>query len=213
MLLILLAVVFCSTYLIASAGLHSKGPQAIFFYNSGGLFCCIIYFLVGFCRCCRERKSFDFLYKNDKFSFKIFFWLCVSATNIGLFFLVMSYTMKLAIDAGLNIGLVISIWPLNGVFTAFLDWLIMHTPMKVNHFIGLFLLVTCGVTMSLASTNIEQETYGEDKIPAYIPFCFSVINPVLRSLGTVMQKFVYTKLKVNSTDFYIGSFGLMTLVC
>lgn len=75
------------------------------------------------------NKKTNFLWNDGKFSWTIFLWLNIGAIVAIVVFLIVAYTLKLAIMADLNTGIVITIWAINPFTSALMDFIIYSTPL------------------------------------------------------------------------------------
>jgi multidrug transporter EmrE-like cation transporter len=77
-------------------------------------------------------------------------WLNIGAlVAIGIF-LIVTFTLKLAIMADLNTGIVITIWAINPFTSALMDFFIYRSPLKMHHLIGMVFLIMCAIFVSVS---------------------------------------------------------------
>lgn len=136
---------------------------------------------------------------------------------VVVIFYVVSCTLDLALRAGVNIGIVTTIWAINPFTSALMDWIIYGVALKAHHWFGMFGLVLCAALISLSSMFTENEIIREDGevqilIPAYIPILMSFVMPTVCTFHAAMQKFVTTELHMLASDFTYASYLVSSIL-
>jgi len=158
-----------------------------------------------------------FLWTNGKFNWTIFLWLIIGAVvSVGIF-LIVSFTLKLAILANLNTGIVITIWAINPFTSALMDFCIYRSPLQQHHLVGMVFLIMCAVFVSVsggkdAAPNSPTEIIKEAALPAWCAILCSVAMPVACTFQVAMQKYVTVNLHMSANDFTFGSQFIMAVV-
>lgn len=179
------------------------GPSGLLFFNSGAVTFCLAYFIYEDCTAKRiEGKGNNIV---SRFLSKFFNNNPDGTTNwrgviailancfiiIGIFMAVLT-SLGLAIKAGINIGLVVSIWAIGPFLAALLDLFCYRVPMQTFHIIGMIAMLTCAILISLSggppvedATNVVKEAAttvaaaSKDLIPAWIPILFAPVMPLV----------------------------------
>jgi drug/metabolite transporter (DMT)-like permease len=96
--------------------------------------------------------------------------------------------------AGVNVGIITTIWSLNPLFVAIADYFIFGQPLKHYHYQGLFSILVCSVIISLsgmvnATTQAGHET-GEvsKRVPTWIPVIFGIVTPIAFTVSGMLTK-------------------------
>lgn len=90
-------------------------------------------------------------YPDGKLNFKVIIWILVGAVMVGGIYFVVSTTLDLALRAGVNIGIVTTIWAINPFTSALMDWIIYGIALSFHHWFGMLGLIVCAVLISLSS--------------------------------------------------------------
>ena len=105
-------------------------------------------------------------------------------------------TMFTAKLAGVNVGVIITIWSINPLFMALLDYLFFGQKLKYYHVIGTISIVICTIVISLSGVVLgsgEEEAevavaVVEPAIATWIPALFGVCTPIFFSINGVLTK-------------------------
>jgi multidrug transporter EmrE-like cation transporter len=119
-------------------------------------------------------------YSNGKYDQKKIVWILVGACFVIAIFYIVSTTVHLAMKAGLNIGIVTTIWAINPFTSALMDYLIYRTALYTHHWLGMFCLIACAIMISFstAEEKVLDPTEGY-KVPAYLPILCSFAMPIV----------------------------------
>jgi hypothetical protein len=103
------------------------GFEAIYFFNTGALIWGLVYFLK---RYLFDKASFCGEESQPLISkTRVTLYTMFNAVVCVVIFTVVTYTFKLAISAGLNVGLVVVIWAINPFTSALMDYLVYGKPL------------------------------------------------------------------------------------
>jgi drug/metabolite transporter (DMT)-like permease len=169
------------------------GSRGIFFYNSGAVTFCLLYFIYQYCIKPRGGEPIQFFWARKDGTTNWRALACVFANCfviVGIFYAVL-ISLGLAIQAGINIGLVISIWAIGPFLAALLDLFVYRVPMKTFHIIGMIAMMACAVLIALSGGPPPEEAADavkgvvesikevKDLIPAWIPIVFAPVMPTI----------------------------------
>lgn len=144
----------------------------------------------------------------------IFNFIVGALFQLGVYMTII-YTFDVANRAGLNIGISTSIWAINPFMTAVLDNLLYGTQIKLYQNVGMLALAICGILVSLSefvnNETVVEQTKDPDAPPIYIAVLWSMSMPVVFAFQTLFQKWVVTRMGVNSMDWTFGIWGLLSL--
>ena len=131
-------------------------------------------------------------------------------------------SLGLAIAAGINIGLVISIWAIGPFLAALLDLFCYKVPMKSFHIVGMIAMGICACLIALtggpeavAETTDTINTVKEaakNLLPAYIPLLVAPIMPIVCT-GQVAAQKEATRAGMSPLDFTFGSYLVFGVIC
>lgn len=103
-------------------------------------------------------------------------------------------TLYLSAEAGVNAGLITSIWSITPFCFSVAERVIYGTKMKAYQFVGMFMIMMCAILLSLSSViyppdiSNTKTTLNVHKLPAYVPVIFGVLTPVFFTLFGMTQK-------------------------
>jgi hypothetical protein len=111
---------------------------------------------------------------------------------VGIFYSVL-VSLGLAIKAGINLGLVVSIWAIGPFLAALLDLFCYRVPMQTFHILGMISMLTCAILISLSGGQAVEEIREavtdvvktaiekpkENLIPAWIPIVVAPVMPIV----------------------------------
>lgn len=97
---------------------------------------------------------------------------------------------------------------------AIADFIIFGMSLKPSQLLGMLVIVTCVVCISLSSIGKHQESTKMDEptLPVYVPVLFSLTVPVVQAANIVVAKRVTTIMKVNGRDFTFAFYFFMASV-
>jgi drug/metabolite transporter (DMT)-like permease len=164
----------------------SMGFEAIYFFNTGALIWGLAYFLkrylcdkASFC----GEESVQHISKTKALMLTI-----LNAVICVVIFTVVTYTFKLAISAGINVGLVVVIWAINPFTSALMDYLVYGQPLFRYHIVGMTGLLICAVLVAVGTSfGTESTEIAVDPLevvetadtPAVYAILCSVLMPVV----------------------------------
>ena len=121
------------------------------------------------------------------------------------------FTMEFATQAKINVGIITTIWCINPLFMAIMDFIIFRTRLEYYHFIGSFSIIVCSILIGMSKINMNYSIVKVEEIgiPAYIPVIFSILTPMCFTTRGMMIKHLS---KVKGFDTLNLSFSTYLLV-
>ena len=127
--------------------------------------------------------SNDWIYDN-KYGIRVYDWgrfigmiLSALANVVGTFFVV--YSFQLSIDAGINQGVISSLFVLSAVFSAIFAFIFLGETLALVDYVGMFMMIACAIILSLSQgTESISEIITSERI--------SAIFPVLAGIGSAL---------------------------
>ncbi len=92
-------------------------------------------------------------------------------------------TFGLCLEANLNAGIVSTIWAVTPLYGAVLDYLFFGQRLSTRHIVGVFTLIACAASISLA--NVIAAEPGAEKpareptVEGWVPVVIAVFTPLL----------------------------------
>jgi hypothetical protein len=96
------------------------------------------------------------LFNESKLRLDVVFWITLNAIILVVVFFIVLMTLRLSIKAGLNIGLVIAVWPINSFTSAVLDYLMYNVKLEPSNWYGMTGLCLCAIFVSVADTGAKE---------------------------------------------------------
>lgn len=136
------------------------GPLCIFYFISGNIIAGLIYF---FNKSCQNYQSGGSFWNNQNVivdgKLKIrnlcgYLAYCAVYLCIQNMAMLTMYCAKLA---QINVGVIITIWSINPLFMALLDYLFFGQKLQYYHVIGTVAIVICTVVISLSGVIIKND--------------------------------------------------------
>jgi len=129
------------------------------------------------------------------------------------------FTFKVAIEAGLNIGIAQSIWAISPFFISILERVFYHTPFHFKQIYGMSAIVVGAIFISLSEVITPKEAdptivavVDENTVPVWYAIMVSFTMPIVCSLFIIPIKHVNDTLLLDSKDWSIAYWGLASLV-
>lgn len=122
-------------------------------------------------------------------------------------------TFNFSLQAGVNPGLVSTIWATTPLFAGFLDYVLFGQRLTKKHFIGVICLAICVVCISLTPM-----IYGKDNaslvqtVQPWIPVTLALISPVFFATSNIQTKYLTTKRNFNSSKLSFGAFASVGII-
>jgi multidrug transporter EmrE-like cation transporter len=92
----------------------------------------------------------------------VIFWMVYVAFIQVLIFSGISLTFSTSYKANLNPGVAAAIWAVSPFLQAVVDRIIWLVDLKINHVIGMTLMVLCGVIISVSNILVSSTTETEE---------------------------------------------------
>jgi len=99
------------------------GVDGIWFHNSGALLFVTCFFIY---QCCQAKDTLPTLLTrtDGHTNYPVIGWTILNAFVCTWIWFIVMLTMKFSLAAGVNIGLVITIWAINPFTSALMDWFV-----------------------------------------------------------------------------------------
>jgi drug/metabolite transporter (DMT)-like permease len=90
--------------------------------------------------------------------------------------------------AGLNSGVITSMFSTYCIFTSFFTWVVFGEKLQLKFVFGIFLLI-CGVAFISLSSFSSTNNSGERKIEVYYALGFGLLAPFLISISITVARY------------------------
>lgn len=211
-----------------------SGPLCILYFSLGSLVSGAGYNLIHCFKNWRQEGGTFWLNQNiivdNKFK-------CVNFLAFILFsmiyFLIQNMaflTMWFADLAQVNVGLITVIWAINPLYMAAVDYFLFNTSLKLYHFIGTVLIVSCTILLSLKPMIIPDDQTVKPKIknseapkilndgellPIWMPVLFGLLTPVTFCSNGVILRYLTSpdmSMKFNGTTLSMSAIFAVNLI-
>ena len=86
-------------------------------------------------------------------------------------------SFRTALYAGINQGVISSVFIVSALSTAILAYLILKEKMNISHYIGMALLIICAILLSLVNTKKTSiQVSAEQRTSSVIPVLLALIS-------------------------------------
>ena len=86
-------------------------------------------------------------------------------------------SFRTALYAGINQGVISSVFIVSALSTAILAYLILKEKMNISHYIGMALLIICAILLSLVNTKkTSMQVSAEQRTSSVIPVLLALIS-------------------------------------
>jgi hypothetical protein len=89
--------------------------------------------------------------ETHKFDFGMVAIIFLTAINLMAILFGIGFNLKMAQQAGLNMGIAQAIWAINPFFQSLLDLLLWKSVIRTHHWLGMIAFVFAGVIISLSN--------------------------------------------------------------
>lgn len=128
--------------------------------------------------------------------------------------------MYFANTAGVNVGVITTIWSVNPLFMAVADYLIYGQRLQYFHIIGLIAIVACTICISLSSVvgaqpaPLQANMVADHlKDPIWIPIVFGILTPVTFTVNGILTKHLTgDKMKFNPSTISFSAYLLVNII-
>ena len=130
-------------------------------------------------------------------------------------------TMYLSNQAGINVGIITTIWTVFPLYTALADKVMFNTKMEYYHWVGLTSMLICSLLIS-AQGIIDQMKIGQTKVvvhklPTWIPVIMGVLTPMTFTIVAILTKYLTSpEVGFNATHLsfstYTVSNGIVLII-
>lgn len=151
--------------------------------------------------------------RTGKFRFSAAWAVVMDATIKVLAGWLVIICFKYALYAGLNQGVITTIFTLSGIYVAIISWFMFNEKLDKFHITGMLLLISCTVLIVLSKPTSHQEkleVYDTEvtEVSNLWPVGFALITTFIYSFRTIYVKLFVYHLKFNSLDFMTYSYLL-----
>lgn len=129
-----------------------------------------------------------------------------SLAHFGILIFVVG-SVYFAVEAGVNTGVIISIWSITPFFAALADYVMFRQTLKPNQVIGITMFVICIVLLSLKDViegKVEEQVLkqeGEKVYPAWMAVVAAALTPVFFALSMLAGKYItQPRIGFNATN-------------
>ena len=142
--------------------------MCIFYFASGGIVTGIVYHLWYSHRNLKKGKSFwndqnlvldGQVYWRNVVGFTVYCLLYFLIQNLAFL------TMFFSALAQVNVGLITTIWSVNPLFMAIMDFIIFKQKLYYYHLVGTISIVICTIVLSLTSVVYPPDAAGPQVVP------------------------------------------------
>lgn len=119
-------------------------------------------------------------------------------------------------EAGINQGLITSLFSTYCVFTSVIFFFLFQEKLKFKFLIGISLMLACVILVSVAQTpKAPSQTVsanGEDSSAAKVAIAFGLLSPFLISIFISVSRYWSQTFNYRSIDFTVDTFMIMGFV-
>lgn len=117
---------------------------------------------------------------------------------------------------GINVGIITTLWSIQPLFSAGLDRMIYGEPIRINHFIGMLMVIASGVAISMSgkidekveATPAQPLVLVDEQVPKYVAVVFGVITPLWMIANSLFIKHLTNEsIGFNATTVSFSSSG------
>jgi drug/metabolite transporter (DMT)-like permease len=93
-----------------------------------------------------------------------------------------------------NVGVLTTLWCVQPVFSAILDYFINNEPIRTNHVIGMILVIGSGVAISMSGaanvkeSAVEVRAVFDAQFPQWPAVCFGLVTPMFMIANSLWIK-------------------------
>ena len=105
-------------------------------------------------------------------------------------------TFGMCLSAGINAGIVTTIWAINPLFGALFDKIIFGQNLTGRHFIGVGCLIVCAALISLSGvitpsvSDLSEEDAPVYTVQPYVPVILALITPIFFTSECITMKYL-----------------------
>jgi drug/metabolite transporter (DMT)-like permease len=126
-------------------------------------------------------------------------------------------SFKYALYAGINQGVITTIFTLSAIYVAFISWFMFNEKLNRFHVVGMLLLIGCTILIVFSKNTDGKKTlkvYDQvvEEAHPIVPVGFALLTTILYSFRTIYVKLFVKELKFNSFDYMTYSYLLSGIV-
>ena len=126
-------------------------------------------------------------------------------------------SFKYALYAGINQGVITTIFTLSAIYVAFISWFMFNEKLNKFHIIGMLLLIGCTILIVFSKKPDASKTlkiYNQEvqEVSPLYSVGFALITTILYSFRTIYVKLFVKELHFNSFDYMTYSYLLSGIV-
>jgi drug/metabolite transporter (DMT)-like permease len=136
----------------------------------------------------------NFLRDSDgTFKWNVVGWMVYVAFIQVLIFSGVMLTFSTSYKADLNPGIASTIWSTSPFVQAVVDYLIWSVELKPYHYVGMSLMLSCGIIISISNIIVPQDEvdlFQVQTLPTWVPVLTAMACNVVFSLNMTAGKYV-----------------------
>ena len=125
-------------------------------------------------------------------------------------------TMYFANSAGVNVGVITTIWSLNPLFMAIADYIFNNQKLHYYHIIGLISITLCCIVISLSGVVGVAPATQEVKVydtPMWIPVLFGIATPMFFTTNGLLTKHLTSeRIGFNASTISFTSYFIVNVI-
>ncbi|TNV78674.1 hypothetical protein FGO68_gene17190 [Halteria grandinella] len=196
-------IALCNT---SMSDLSKLGFEGILYLGPGSMLCGLIYWSAILPFTTYHPQGYKLL--NDEPS-SSFLWQSLSFLLFSSVYLFTQLSIVLAfsqsLQAGVNEGIITSIWAITPLFSALLDYLIFQVSLSVKHLVGVVSLVACAGCISLSSLMGEGASGRESSISPAVPVAVAIVGSILMAVRSFQGKQLVVRGGFDAFNLSFGS--------
>ena len=201
------------------------GPLCIFYFAPGCNITSAVYFLIKGAVNVKNGNGF-WIDHNIKFNGKVsrqhawgyFLYSLIYFLIQNMAFL----TMYFSALAKVNVGLITTIWSVNPLFIAIMDFIIFKQQLRYFHLLGMVAIVVCTVLLSISGVIMPKTPINggdaieepiEKVMPTWVPVIFGVVTPMcFTANGMLVKHLTGPKMGFDASILSFSSYLVVNLI-
>ena len=124
----------------------------------------------------------------------------------------------MSVKAGINQGIISSLFVLSGIFSAILAFLFLNEVMNLSQYIGMGFLIACAIVLSFSNAeDVMKEIPVEERIQSIFPVLIAIFSTTFLSGRSILCKYYVEKgynvynfaMQLLFIDGLIGTIGIL----
>ena len=128
-------------------------------------------------------------------------------------------SLYFANGAGVNVGLITTIWVLSIIFTSLADYWMYGEKLKYHHYIGLISIFFCGLFIGMQGmvndAHALKDPSLKTKFPIWIAILFGVLTPISYCAIAMVSKYLtspkvgFDEVTISFSTYFITNFIIL----